>query len=38
VPVLTTEAPRPMALALKSGNFGATDFFHRALAATGTDP
>ena len=38
VPVLTTDAPRPMALALKSGNFGATDFFHRALAATGTDP
>jgi len=38
VPVLTTEAPRPMALALKSGNFGAADFFQRALAATGTDP
>lgn len=38
VPVLTTESPRPMALALKSGNFGAQDFFDRALAATGTDP
>jgi uncharacterized protein YgbK (DUF1537 family) len=38
VPVLTTEAPQPMALALKSGNFGAADFFQRALAATGTDP
>lgn len=38
VPVLTTDAPRPMALALKSGNFGAADFFARALAATGTDP
>jgi uncharacterized protein YgbK (DUF1537 family) len=38
VPVLTTEMPRPMALALKSGNFGATDFFERALAATGVDP
>jgi len=38
VPVLTTDAPRPMALALKSGNFGAADFFQRALAATGTDP
>ena len=36
--VLTTEMPRPMALALKSGNFGATDFFERALAATGADP
>jgi len=38
VPVLTTETPRPMALALKSGNFGANDFFERALVATGTDP
>jgi len=38
VPVLTTEMPQPMALALKSGNFGATDFFERALAATGADP
>ena len=38
VPVLTTEAPRPMALALKSGNFGAVDFFQRALTATGVDP
>jgi uncharacterized protein YgbK (DUF1537 family) len=38
VPVLVTETPRPMALALKSGNFGATDFFQRALAATGADP
>jgi uncharacterized protein YgbK (DUF1537 family) len=38
VPVLTTDAPRPMALALKSGNFGATDFFVRALAATGKEP
>ena len=38
VPVLSTDAPRPMALALKSGNFGATDFFQRAVAATGQDP
>lgn len=38
VPVLTTDTPRPMALALKSGNFGGTDFFQRALAATGVDP
>jgi uncharacterized protein YgbK (DUF1537 family) len=38
VPVLTTDAPAPMALALKSGNFGAQDFFQRALAATGEDP
>jgi uncharacterized protein YgbK (DUF1537 family) len=37
VPVLSTEAPAAMALALKSGNFGAVDFFTRALAATGTD-
>jgi uncharacterized protein YgbK (DUF1537 family) len=38
VPVLTTETPRPMALALKSGNFGGNDFFVRALTATGSDP
>jgi uncharacterized protein YgbK (DUF1537 family) len=38
VPVLTTESPRPMALALKSGNFGAQDFFQRAVVATGVDP
>ena len=38
VPVLATGAPDPMTLALKSGNFGAPDFFDRALAATGTDP
>jgi uncharacterized protein YgbK (DUF1537 family) len=38
VPVLRTDAPRPMALALKSGNFGATDFFQRAVVATGQDP
>jgi uncharacterized protein YgbK (DUF1537 family) len=37
VPVLTTGVPAAMALALKSGNFGAVDFFARALAATGTD-
>lgn len=37
VPVLTAETPQAMALALKSGNFGATDFFERALAATGRD-
>jgi uncharacterized protein YgbK (DUF1537 family) len=38
VPVLTAETPQPMALALKSGNFGANDFFQRAVAATEADP
>ena len=38
VPVLATETPQPMALVLKSGNFGAHDFFQRAVAATGADP
>ena len=31
VPVLTSEGPVPVALALKSGNFGARDFFTKAL-------
>lgn len=35
VPVLFAAEPQPLALALKSGNFGAVDFFARALAATG---
>jgi uncharacterized protein YgbK (DUF1537 family) len=35
VPVLCAAEPAPLALALKSGNFGAVDFFARALAATG---
>ncbi|MFL6638184.1 MAG: 3-oxo-tetronate kinase [Paraburkholderia graminis] len=31
VPATATTGPRPLALALKSGNFGATDFFEKAL-------
>jgi uncharacterized protein YgbK (DUF1537 family) len=31
VPVLVSEGPDPLALALKSGNFGAPDFFAKAL-------
>jgi uncharacterized protein YgbK (DUF1537 family) len=33
VPVLVTNGARPLALALKSGNFGAPDFFAKALRA-----
>jgi 3-dehydrotetronate 4-kinase len=32
VPVLTAEGGEPLALALKSGNFGSMDFFTKALA------
>lgn len=32
VPMLVADRPRPLALALKSGNFGAPDFFAKALA------
>jgi uncharacterized protein YgbK (DUF1537 family) len=32
VPVLFTESPTPVALALKSGNFGGPNFFSRALS------
>jgi uncharacterized protein YgbK (DUF1537 family) len=32
VPVLYAKGPRPLALALKSGNFGEDDFFARALS------
>jgi uncharacterized protein YgbK (DUF1537 family) len=32
VPILYAEGERPLALALKSGNFGQADFFGRALA------
>ncbi len=35
VPVLTLGAEAPIALALKSGNFGAPDFFAKALAVMG---
>ncbi len=35
VPALAADQPRPLRLALKSGNFGATDFYSRALAALG---
>jgi uncharacterized protein YgbK (DUF1537 family) len=35
VPALVAERGGPFGLALKSGNFGADDFFARALAATG---
>jgi len=31
VPALAAEGPRPLALALKSGNFGSEDFFAKAL-------
>ncbi|MFL6685576.1 nucleotide-binding domain containing protein, partial [Paraburkholderia graminis] len=31
VPATATTGPQPLALALKSGNFGATDFFEKAL-------
>lgn len=33
VPILTTGGDAPLALALKSGNFGSDDFFEKALAA-----
>lgn len=36
VPALAAEGPRPIRLALKSGNFGAVDFYDKALAALGT--
>jgi len=36
VPVLFTRAQPPLALALKSGNFGAPDFFDKALRKLGT--
>lgn len=35
VPVLHTKAPRKLALALKSGNFGSMDFFEKALRVLG---
>ncbi|WP_439575824.1 3-oxo-tetronate kinase [Phreatobacter sp.] len=35
VPALAAEGPRPVRLALKSGNFGALDFYDKALAALG---
>lgn len=35
VPVLVGEGPQPLALALKSGNFGAPDFFAKALRKLG---
>lgn len=35
VPALAAEGPRPIRLALKSGNFGAVDFYEKALAALG---
>ena len=36
VPALAADGSRPLRLALKSGNFGAVDFFGKALAALGT--
>jgi uncharacterized protein YgbK (DUF1537 family) len=36
VPALATDRPRPLRLALKSGNFGAVDFYRKALEALGT--
>ena len=35
VPSLSTDRPRPLRMALKSGNFGAADFFEKALGALG---
>jgi uncharacterized protein YgbK (DUF1537 family) len=35
VPALAEEGPRGLRLALKSGNFGAEDFFARALRSLG---
>ncbi|MFE0756995.1 3-oxo-tetronate kinase [Inquilinus sp. NPDC058860] len=37
VPVLVSEGPEPLALALKSGNFGAPDFFAKALRTLAGD-
>jgi uncharacterized protein YgbK (DUF1537 family) len=37
VPALSTQRPRPLRMALKSGNFGAPDFFHKALGRLGHD-
>jgi uncharacterized protein YgbK (DUF1537 family) len=37
VPALSTIAGAPLGLALKSGNFGAPDFFTKALKALGDD-
>ncbi|RWD31020.1 MAG: four-carbon acid sugar kinase family protein [Mesorhizobium sp.] len=37
VPLLTANAPAPMALALKSGNFGSRDFFAKALERMADD-
>lgn len=36
VPALAAEGERPVRLALKSGNFGAEDFYEKALAALGS--
>jgi uncharacterized protein YgbK (DUF1537 family) len=33
VPIVTAQEPRPLRLALKSGNFGSDDFFDLALVA-----
>jgi uncharacterized protein YgbK (DUF1537 family) len=37
VPALAAERPRHLRMALKSGNFGADDFFDKALGALGHD-
>jgi 3-dehydrotetronate 4-kinase len=37
VPALSTQRPRPLRMALKSGNFGADDFFDKALGTLGRD-
>ena len=36
VPALAVDGDKPLRLALKSGNFGSTDFFEKALKALGT--
>jgi uncharacterized protein YgbK (DUF1537 family) len=36
VPALAVEGDKPLRLALKSGNFGSSDFYEKALAALGT--
>ncbi|MDJ1159444.1 four-carbon acid sugar kinase family protein [Chelatococcus sp. SYSU_G07232] len=38
VPALVADGEKPLALALKSGNFGAEDFFSKALAVLGGAP
>jgi uncharacterized protein YgbK (DUF1537 family) len=36
VPALATDRPKPLRIALKSGNFGSVNFYHKALNALGS--